>query len=98
MRAAEIIKTDVQAHRCGDLDCNGHTMLCTDWEMLEAYRSWRREYGDGWEEKFRNKFEKQMIEKFDTHFFVGTVHQHPGSWIVVGLFYPPKQTTKDLFD
>jgi hypothetical protein len=37
-----------------------------------------------------------MIEKFDTHFFVGTVHQHPQNWIIVGLFYPPKQPP-DLF-
>src|SRR4029077_14216434 len=27
--------------RCGDVDCDGHTMLCTDWEMSEAYRRWR---------------------------------------------------------
>jgi hypothetical protein len=39
-----------------------------------------------------------MIKKNDTHFFVGTVHQHPGSWIIVGLFYPPKQAMPDLFD
>ena len=39
----------------------------------------------------------KMIQKNDTHFFVGTVHQHPGSWIIVGLFYPPKQSQRDLF-
>ena len=65
--------------------------------MLEAYRRWRRQYGDDWEEKFRNRFEKEMIEKFDTHFFVGTVHQYPKSWIIIGLFYPPKRP-KELFD
>jgi hypothetical protein len=83
---------------CGDVGCNGHTMICTDWEMGQAYRDWRREYGDGWEAKFREKFETWMIEKRDTHFFVGTVHQHPGSWIIVGLFYPPKPTMNDLFE
>jgi hypothetical protein len=25
----------------------------------------------------------------DLHFFVGNLHQYPGTWIVVGLFYPP---------
>ena len=39
-----------------------------------------------------------MIEKFDTHFYVGTVHQHPKSWIIVGLFYPPKALMGGLFD
>jgi len=39
-----------------------------------------------------------MIEKNDSHFFVGTIHQDPGSWIIVGLFYPPRPATADLFD
>lgn len=84
--------------RCGDVDCNGHSMMCTDWEMGQAYRDWRKAYGDdGWEGKFREKFETWMKGR-DTHFFVGTIHQHPGSWIIVGLFYPPRATTIDLFD
>jgi hypothetical protein len=39
-----------------------------------------------------------MTEKYDTHFIVGTVHKHPKNWIIVGLFYPPKQAMGDLFD
>jgi hypothetical protein len=84
--------------RCGDVGCNGHTMMCTDWEMAEAYRSWRWKYGADWEAAFRQKFETDMIQKNDTHFFVGTVHHHPGSWIIVGLFYPPKPNMNDLFE
>jgi hypothetical protein len=76
--------------RCGDVDCKGHAMMCTDWEMLQAYRSWRREYGNNWEKKFRQRFEDEMINKNETHFFVGTLHQYPKNWIIVGLFYPPK--------
>jgi len=30
-----------------------------------------------WEGKFREKFELQMKEKFDTHLYVGTMAQHP---------------------
>lgn len=74
---------------CDEPTCNSHTMICTDWEIGEAWRKWSAEYGDKWEEKFRLRFEKEMIEKYDTHFYVGTVHQHPGTWIIVGLFYPP---------
>jgi hypothetical protein len=85
-------------YRCGDMECRGHTMLCTDWEMAQAYRNWRREYGDRWETKFRHRFEIEMVNKLDTHFFVGTIHQHPNSWIIVGLLYPPKSTTLDLFE
>ncbi len=47
--------------------------------------------------KFRQRFETEMIEKNDTHFFVGTVHKNPASFIVVGLFYPPKLAMNDLF-
>jgi len=84
-------------YTCNNSDCNGHSMTCTDWEMGQAYRKWRREYGDEWERPFRKKFEVDMISKFDTHFYVGTIHQHPNNWIIIGLFYPPYETTRDLF-
>lgn len=83
---------------CHAADCKGHRMICTDWEMAQSYRKWRREYGSQWERAFREKYERQMVEQFDTHFFVGNLHQRPNAWIVVGLFYPPKVATRDLFD
>lgn len=83
---------------CAEAGCCGHTMSCTDWEMAEAYRRWRQEYRNNWEAKFRQRFEQEMIYKNDTNFFVGTIHQHPKNWIIVGLFYPPKQAMSDLFD
>lgn len=75
---------------CDDDSCKGHTMICTDWEMAESWRKWKADYGDKWEEKFRQRYEKEMIDKNDTHFYVGTIHQHPGTWIIVGIFYPPR--------
>jgi hypothetical protein len=83
---------------CSDPNCTGHRMLCTDWEMGESYRRWRRQYGDDWEQKFRLRYESEMIGKNDTHFYVGTVHQHPDAWIIVGLFYPPRPLMGDLFE
>lgn len=76
--------------RCADATCNGHTMKCTDWEMGQSWRKWRTEYGEDWEQAFRQKYELEMRDRFDTHFYAGTIHQHPKEWIVVGLFYPPK--------
>jgi hypothetical protein len=84
-------------YRCQKFMCPGHTMICTDWEMGEAYRHWRRKYGDSWEAKFRERFETEMMEKNDTHFYVGNLHQFPNAWIVIGLFYPPRETTRDMF-
>ena len=48
-------------------------------------------------EKFKQRYELEMIEKFDTHFYVGTVHKNPAPWIIVGLFYPPKAAEHPLF-
>lgn len=84
-------------YRCSDQNCTGHTMTCFDWEMGQSFRKWRDDYGDQWEDKFRQKYEDEMINKNDTHFFVGNMQKHPGSWIIVGLFYPPKQSQRDLF-
>ena len=76
--------------RCDERSCNGHLLSCVDWELGQAYRSWRGKYGEHWETKLRDKFQYDMISRFDTHFFVGTVRAHPNSWIIVGLFYPPR--------
>lgn len=83
--------------RCGDANCKGHRMLCTDWEIGQSYRLWSRQYGEKWMEPFRARYERDMIRKYDTHFFVGNLHQHPGTWIIVGLFYPPPMKSPDMF-
>jgi hypothetical protein len=83
--------------RCAEENCTGHQMMCTDWEMCQSYRRWRREYGKDWEGKFRQRYEDELINKRDTHFYVGTIHQYPNSWIIVGLFYPPRPAMDDLF-
>lgn len=84
--------------RCVEAGCNGHRIMCTDWEMGESYRQWRDKYGDRWEAVFRQKYEREMIDKNDTHFYVGNMHQHQDTWLIVGLFYPPKPAMADLFD
>lgn len=82
---------------CDEVTCSSHTMVCTDWEMGESWRRWSEQYGQDWEAKFRERYEHDMIEKYDTHFYVGTVHLHPQSWIIVGLFYPPRSAQGGLF-
>jgi hypothetical protein len=84
--------------RCGEVTCRGHRIMCTDWEMGESYRRWRDQYGERWEGMFRQRYERDMIEKYDAHFYVGNIHQHPDNWLIVGLFYPPRPAIGDLFD
>jgi len=84
--------------KCNHSTCAGHKMFCSDWEIGQAFRKWKAEYGDRWESKFRQKFETDMIQKYDTHFYVGTVAKYPGTWIIVGLFYPPRSSSGILFE
>jgi hypothetical protein len=82
---------------CDDSVCPTHDISCTDWEMLQSYRSWKKKYGDDWERYFRQTYEAEMIHKNDTHFYVGTMASHPHIWIIVGLFYPPPEIQPALF-
>lgn len=75
---------------CEDDNCSGHNMQCSDWEISAAYRSFTKRYGNNWEIKFHEKFEYDMLNKRDIHFYVGTIHGHPNRWIITGLFYPIK--------
>ena len=81
---------------CDEPSCRGHHLSCTDWELGQAFRRWRDKYPEEWEQKLRQKFEHDMIDRFDTHLFVGTVSSHPASWIIVGLFYPQKVNSLQL--
>jgi hypothetical protein len=76
---------------CNEPTCRGHELSCLDWELGQSYRSWCRKYGADWEQTLRQRYEREMMERYDTHFFVGTVRIHPDASIIVGLFYPPKQ-------
>ncbi len=76
---------------CEATDCPGHRMKVVDWELHQSYRKWRDQYGDDWEQKLRDRYVDWMLRERDLHFFVGTMLKHPQSWIIIGLFYPPKQ-------
>src|SRR4030042_4004516 len=73
--------------KCNEKNCTGHEIECTDWEVGASFLSWRRKYGRQWEQKFRDKYETEMALGKDIHFFVGTINNHPGEWLIVGLFH-----------
>jgi hypothetical protein len=73
---------------CDEPGCRGHFLSCTDWEMGASFWSWKDKYGNNWVEKFRQKYETELILGCDLHFFVGTLRTHPDAWIIIGLFYP----------
>jgi hypothetical protein len=64
------------------------------WQRLGGlFRKWRIQYGEQWKSKFRQRHEIEMIQKYDTHFYIGTVAKDPGNWIYRGLIlsatFPP---------
>lgn len=65
--------------------------LLTDWEVGALY--WHCVDGeyDDWEVPFRERFVDEFSEK-DLYFLMGTVHRFPDTWLIVGLYYPPKAT------
>lgn len=80
---------------CHGINCHGHKMMCIDWEIQELYRSGVKREGQaiGFD-KTRQKA-VWMTER-DLYFVVGTTWRY-GSWMIIGLFYPPKpsQTKSD---
>jgi hypothetical protein len=71
-----------------------HKIQCEDWELLESYRKWGINYQniDTLWEKLQYKYYTYMIER-DFYFFMGMFSQFP-TWLIVGLYYPPKNAPK----
>lgn len=76
--------------RCDDSACaNAHTMVILDWEIGQAYRRWRREYGEnGWRAKLREMYLERLPAR-DLHLILGTHHVY-GNWMIVGVFAVPR--------
>ena len=81
--------------QCDDPRCKGHRMMNEDWELGALY--WKMiDRGCTEEEavkKVREKFLTQLCgPDRDTYFFVGTVLAHPKSWVIIGVYWPRRQS------
>lgn len=74
---------------CEDPACRGHESTIISWEVMESYRKYKQNYGDIWEQKFRERYWDDMLAK-DLHFYMGNMAVHRTSWLIIGLYYPPK--------
>jgi hypothetical protein len=81
-------------YRCGDQRCKGHEQQIIDWEIAQAWRKWSAEHGsEGALRRIESKWITELCSQDrDTHLFVGNQHQHPASFLVLGVFWPPKAT------
>ncbi len=77
---------------CDDPRCHGHNMQVFDWEVAQAYRSWRQgRIRTEWEEMLRKEFDYKVRHMNDSLFFMGTLAAHPKTWIIGGIFFAPKE-------
>lgn len=80
--------------RCGGCsDCPSHRLMIHDWELVAAYRRWRRKHTQ--HGLLLDKIKETWLHKLcaptkDTHFIVGNMWRHPEQFMVLGVFYPPK--------
>jgi hypothetical protein len=74
---------------CHGADCRGHEMMCIDWEIQSLYRKYKDQGAEGFQKVKARALE--WMNRRDIYFVVGTTWRY-GTWLVIGLFYPPKHT------
>jgi hypothetical protein len=72
---------------CSAPGCKGHCQTIVDWEVLALWRHVRQR--SDWRELMRAKFEETLWNGRDTVLFVGNQEEHPASFLVLGVFWPP---------
>ena len=76
---------------CDDANCSGHRMLLIDWEAGELFR---KTAGRPEEARLRLVRERWLDlvcgPRRDPQFFAGSIHKHPTSFVLLGVFWPPK--------
>ncbi len=87
-------------YRCEDRDCRGHTQLIVDWELMQLFRNLRDKHPR--EETVLEKVRQKYFDEIcgadkDTHFFVGNHSLYPSSFMVLGVFWPPRNPQREMF-
>lgn len=86
-------------YRCLESNCTGHLQTIIDWEAVALCRNIN--HFDDWQERMQQKFiDTLWAEDRDTVLFVGNMEQHPQSFLILGVFWPPKTSYmhQTLFD
>ena len=81
--------------KCAE-NCPGHSIICEDIEAIELIRKLRKKYADDGivREKAKQKLYAFMKGR-DLYFIMGT-HYKYATWLIVGLFYPPRLKSRQL--
>lgn len=75
---------------CVDPTCRGHNCSVLDWEAYALYRRMVGRWGTSKAvEKVRQKYVDYICgSDKETYFYMGNMKAHPGSFLVLGAFYP----------
>jgi hypothetical protein len=87
-------------YRCEDTDCRGHLQSIIDWELMELYRKLRSQglSRDMLVTKIRETYVDRLCgSSRDTYFFVGNHSRYRTSFMVLGVFWPPRDCQETLF-
>ncbi|NLI84394.1 MAG: hypothetical protein GX440_03125 [Propionibacterium sp.] len=78
-------------YRCESKRCPGHDQKTLDWEAQWSAIRWTRDKGQEEAERLAIKKWSSMVSSDkDAAFFLGNQHQHPGSFSILGNWYPKK--------
>jgi len=69
---------------CGNPNCKGHEMMVIDWEAQELFRKYRT-IGP-----VKKKLFNDLVFERDLYFIVGNTWKYHKSFMIIGLFYPPR--------
>jgi hypothetical protein len=80
-------------YRCAAPTCNGHDQKVLDWEVGQAGRRWKQQYGEaGAREAMLTKWRDQMLSPDkDIHFYVGNQNRYRRTFSVIGTWYPKQE-------
>lgn len=78
-----------------------HSYTIIDWEVLQLYRNCKNNSKSVTEEqteqeaveKVRQKLEDDFLKKKEIYFIVGNLKNHCNTFMIIGIFYPPKTDT-----
>ena len=77
-------------YECEDSSCRTHTQSIIDWEIATYFRRVRGR--SDWRERMRRRWLGDLCRgDRDTALFVGNQHQHPTSFLVLGVWWPPRR-------
>lgn len=73
------------AYRCHSSKCKGHEQSIVDWEISEAWRTWRHRYPADYLDRIEEMWRSLVDPARRPALFVGNQHQAPQGFLVLGI-------------